>query len=64
MYPERMRIRNKELNKQIAEGDGPVPGRADEGSVVNMPWAYNAQTHIQVERPEYTYWGKRASING
>ena len=52
MYPERMRIRNKELNKQIAEGDGPVPGRADEGSVVNMPWAYNAQTHIQVERPE------------
>ena len=32
-----MRIRNKELNKQIAEGDGPVPGRADEGSVVNMP---------------------------
>jgi len=52
VYPYRTNITNNEL---ILED---TTGRTKEswGKVVRMPWEYNAQTHVEVQLPEY--WQK------
>jgi hypothetical protein len=49
VYPERL---NKTLNNRIAAGDH-SDADAAHGQVVTMPWEYNAQTHVEVERVDY-----------
>jgi hypothetical protein len=47
VYPERL---NVTLNNQIVAGDN---SGAEHGQVVTMPWGYNAQTHVEVQRVKY-----------
>ncbi len=58
VYPDRNNI---EINNILAEegidvGNGEQQHREDWGSVMNLGWNYNAQTHLEVQLPEF--WNK------
>ena len=52
VYPER--TSDVKLNKQIIDGRNLTV--ADSGSVVTLPWDYNAQTHVEVQKP--IFWNQ------
>ena len=54
VYPDRT---NVQLNEQIMKGE--QGAREKWGSIVHLPWKYNAQTHLEYQLPDY--WTENSS---
>ena len=54
VYPDR---ENREVNEKLINGE--VVDPKELGSIAHLPWAYNAQTHLEYQRPEF--WDKHVS---
>jgi len=55
VYPDRTDVQKNELMSE----KGLESNKDDWGEVVNLPWGYNAQTHVEVQLPEF--WDKHLS---
>ena len=54
VYPYR---NNVTLNNRLMEGE--IVDPKDLGEIAHLPWEYNAQTHVEYQRPEF--WDARVS---